>query len=281
MAYACNDMNVQLNVNTDYGSWYRCKRVEFDGDTVRWEISQTGRYYFANSYERLPHHQLINATDDDSLKAFVRAWGPLRSGLNTWSGSDPLDSYRKERDKIALTALIFASLEKRELQRNALLRFLDSSVSTDWVFPSLLEGLRNRFAVLGNSKPIADESGEEWVNSLTQQQIKEATKDIAHLIAINPINIKFVVEPNRSGYSLRAGLNISNLMDAMLWMLWMDVSRNHPAQFCAECLKLIQFKTHHAKKYCSYECAHRRAAREWLARKRKNGRKNNGTQKAR
>ncbi len=101
-------MKVQHHINTgERGYWYRCSRVEFIGETVKWELGPASRYSFYEAYEKTPHSQLIEAADDVALRGFVKSWGPLRFTLDSWSGSDPIENYSdRERDKLKATVQV-------------------------------------------------------------------------------------------------------------------------------------------------------------------------------
>lgn len=288
MAQTCIDMKDQYYVNSKdkqerYPSgdgWYRCKSVTFEGETAIWELSRTGHYDFLDAYRMTPHRQLVRATDDDSLRVFVKAWGPLRTVLGEWSGSDPIDAYRKARDRVTVASRILASVEEPDLQRAAL-QGLVTSLSADKLFPALLEGLRKGYRVPSDVGDCVDGNHLQWVESLTKNQRREVIAEIVPIFAVSAISPRYRVERSRAGNVLKASLAIQNLMEAMTWMIWQDVFQNHPMQFCVECRKLIEFKTHHAKKFCSFNCAHRRTARESARRKREEERKSNVTQKTR
>ena len=274
-------MRSQSHINLTEGlNWYRCKRVEFTGETASWELSRTGRYEFMDAYEMTPHRQLIRATDDNSLRAFVKAWGPLRSVLSSWSGSDPIVEYRRRRDRLVVATLLLASVEEPELQRSALVGFV-KSLSADEMFPYILGGLRKRYRVASDIGNAEKENHEEWVESLNQTQLKEVTAELAPYFAVSAISPTYYVERRRAGSVLKASLKLHNLSEAMVWMIWQDVFQNHPIQFCVECRQLIEFKGHHAKRFCSFECAHRKTAREWQRRKREKGRRADGVKEAR
>lgn len=227
-----------------------------------------------------PHRQLIEATEDDSLRAFVKAWGPLRDGLNTWSGSDPIERYRKERDRLTVSARLLASVEEPELQRTALRMFVQT-LPTDEPWLSVLAQLKKRYRPLSNVEVGMDCGNEEWVESITIKQLDDVVTGIAPLFATSPIFHRYTIERKKSGNLLKASLMIPGLMQAMMWMVWQDIAQNHPIQFCVECRKLIEFTTRHAKRFCTTECAHRRTGREWQQRKRKKEKQTDGTQKAR
>jgi hypothetical protein len=281
MAQNCVDMKGQHSINKPSGDgWYRCKSLTFAGETATWELSRTGRYGFLDAYKMTPHRQLIRATDDSLLRVFVKAWGPLRSILNAWSGNDPIDDYRRERDRLTVGARLLASVEEPELRRPALLGLV-KSLSADEMFPSILGGLRKRYSGSINFGDGGAEGHEAWVESLRDRQLEEVTAEIAPYFARSAISPRYSVERTRAGNVLKASLTIFNLSEAMTWMFWQDVSQHHPMQFCVECRGLIEFKTHHAKRFCSPECAHRKTARESARRRRQEERRTNGAEKTR
>lgn len=124
--------------------------MEFKGETAIWELDRTKRYSFSEAYQKAPHRQLLKADDDDRLRAFVRAWGPLRFSLETWSGSDPIETYRKQRDEWAASIRFLTSAEEPESQRPALLKLADFRRSeSDPPFRFILNFLRMQFQIPG------------------------------------------------------------------------------------------------------------------------------------
>ena len=276
-------MKVQHHINTlpGGGYWYRCTRVEFTGETATWELSRTSRYSFFEAYQRTPHRQLIQATDDAALRAFVKAWGPLRGSLDAWNGSDPIESYRSDRNRLTAIVKVLASVEDQEMQRPALIGLSELS-RRDSELQVALFSLRTCFQIAGTWNPGFDEDVRQWLEIATPEQIESAT--VALLPMLGPTILSgpsFFAERKGRRHVLKAVLGISTLSDGLRWMVWQDVLQNHPYQFCAECRKLFQPDTRHEKKFCSLECAHRKTAREWQQRKREEERKANGTKKTR
>jgi hypothetical protein len=62
---------------------------------------------------------------------------------------------------------------------------------------------------------------------------------------------------------------LRNLEDALQWMVWRDEWAEQPLQYCVECNDPFRPDTKHRRKYCSFECAHKVAARNWARQKRK------------
>jgi hypothetical protein len=276
-------MKEQLYINADEGAdWYRCKRVEFTGETATWELSRTTCYSFLDAYQMTPHRQLIQAIDDNALRVFVRAWGPLRRfSLKGWNGVDPIETYREERDRLTAISRLLASVGQPEMQRSALLGFWKISSKVDSIPQMMLGTLQTRLPMACDVHLSFDENLQRWVEGLTQKQIEEATTwTVSEFPPLDSLP-RFTVKRSRGGNVLGASLGIHTLVGALDWMVWQDVIQNHPIQFCAECRGLINFKGHHAKRFCSPECAHRKTGREWQQRKRQEKRKTDGTQKTR
>lgn len=274
-------MKEQLYINTNENAgWYRCKRVEFAGDTATWELSRTSRYSFFEAYQRTPHRQLIQASDDNALRAFVKAWGPLRGSLDRWSGNDPIETYRRERDGLTASVRFLASVEEPGMQRSALLGLSEVSRS-DSTLRIVLALLRAQFDIPGSVQSGLDENIRQWLETAPQRRIEAATAFLVPNFALSLAAPGFRVMSHARRNVLQASLGIYSLASALNWMVWQDVFQNNPFQFCAECRQLFQPDTRHAKKFCSQQCAHRRTAREWQQRKRKEDRRRNGTQKAR
>jgi hypothetical protein len=59
------------------------------------------------------------------------------------------------------------------------------------------------------------------------------------------------------------GYGITSLEDAIEWMLWHDLAGRRPLTFCHECRGAFIPESAHQRKYCSPECGHRVAARNW------------------
>jgi hypothetical protein len=277
MAQACIDMQVQNHINTlDGTNWYRCKRVEFAGGTATWELKRTGLYSFSEAYQMTPHRQLIRATDDDSLRVFVKAWGPLRPVLDDWSGSDPIETYRKVRDRMTTLVRLLGTAGDQKAQRSALLELTKYAPNN--------EGVRwdaGFAAVHRSAQPEKGTKLSGWLETATPKQLEVAATRFISTVAAPFFASKFTAERRGSDYVLKDLLNFKSVVHTLYWMVWQDVYRERQFQFCVECGKLIPSTTRHAKRFCPDGCAHRRTAREWQQRKRAKEREIDGTKKTR
>jgi hypothetical protein len=205
--------------------------------------------------------------------------------LDAWNGSDPIADYRYERDRLALIAKLLASVSQPERQREALLdlaRFGGRDADS-WMpdFEMPLKLLRLHFPIPGECPSGFDPHIQPWIEGATQNEIEEATEILVPILPLRSGLPRFMVVKEGRRSVVRASLGISSLGQALEWMVWQDVFQNHPFQICVECRKLFQPDTKHEKKFCSPECAHRQASRNWQKRKRDNKRKSNGTKKTR
>ena len=257
-------MEVQHYINATEMYWYQCSRVVFEDEVARWELSRSSRYGLLEAYERKPHRRLIEASDDDSLKGFVKAWGPLRFSLDAWTGSDAVESYRRERDLLRAWVLLLTAVQKRARLHEVavgLLR-LNSAPWSIWI--------RHRLGIPGSPELPLDDDALSRVSGATDGEILDICKFlVGSFPAPTP---SFAIQGKGKGMTLRPTLGTYSLMDALRWMVWQDVFTESPFQFCEECHRLIYPTTKHKRKFCPDGCAQRVAARNWrredLAKKR-------------
>jgi hypothetical protein len=266
-------MKVQDHINTEYAGWYRCIRVTFEGETVRWELSRTGKYDVLKAYARKPHRRLAEATDDDSLRSFVKAWGPLWINLNAWSGSDSLVFYRHQRDLFRAWIQLLDAIQNGKSLHDAAIRLLGLDPGT-WAI-----WIRNRLGIAGELKAPLNEEALSRVARADENEIGEVC---SYLVGSMPVPTPSIeIQGKGKSKILRPTIGSYSLLSALYWMLWQDIFLGNPFKFCEECNGLIDFKDKHDRKFCSPECAHRKTAREWERQNPKRGRRNDGTQKTR
>ena len=270
-------MKLQKHINTiDEQVWYRCKQVEFTGETATWELSntKTGRYGLMAAYEKAPHRQFVQATNDDALRAFVKTWGPLRMTLDrdVWAGSDPIPVYRHQRDLFRAWVLLLTAIQKNDGLHDAVVGLLrhDPEPFAKQIQPRL--GL-----------PCAgfDEAAWERLAGASKTEIVWICEYLVGSFPVTSLAHSFAIGQTRKGLTLAARPNFLGLMDALYWMVWQDIFRENPFQFCVECGKLIPSTSRRIRRFCPDGCAHRRTGREWQQRKREKEKKTDGTSKAR
>jgi len=262
-------------VNMQTGlSWLRCKRVEFKEERAVWELNPASGYSLVAAYKEEPHRELIQAVDDDSLRVFVRKWGPLRLTLepDKLTGSDPIAFYRRERDQIRAWALLFDAIRKGEDVREATIRFLRSGSEPYGVW------IRQRLGIPSDSEAALNEAAISRLALATENEVFDICNYVIGSLPTPAPSVE--IQRKGNAVSLRPAMGFYSLGSALTWMIWQDIFNEKPFGFCPECGDFINFTTKHYKEFCGYECAHRKAARESARRKREEKRKN-GTSKAR
>jgi hypothetical protein len=255
-------------------NWYRCRQVEFTGETATWELSQTGKYGLMTAYQRAPHRQLVQATNDDALRAFVKAWGPLRMTLDpdVWVGSDPIPVYRRQRDLLRAWVLLLTAIQKNEGLHDAVVGLLRHD-SEPYAVPILHH--------LGLPGTEFDEAAWERLAVASKGEIVWICDCLVGSFPLTSLAHSFAILQTGKELTLAARPKFLGLMDALYWMVWQDIFRDNPFQFCVECGKLIPSTSRHARRFCPDGCAHRRTGREWQQRKRDKEKRTDGTSKAR
>jgi hypothetical protein len=276
-------MKVQKHINASPETkWCRCSRAELSDGIVTWELSRTGEYDLLAAYQRRPHLQLAQATDDKALVAFVKAWGPLRQVilLDSTKGTDPVDDYRTQRDLLSAEIRLIASISHPAMQRPALMEVIAALAKRDYSDAPLV-GLRHHFGIPRDKRSGLAPALQQWTERASVQELRAACAYLISFLPITDYSLKLRVDQSRRGDTVRAWPGLTCLVDALHWMVWQDVYRARPFLFCDECDSLFQPDSEHEKKFCSTQCARRKASREYERRKRAKEKKNDGTQKAR
>jgi hypothetical protein len=248
--------------------WHGCKSVKIEGDVLRYELSPNRSYALIDAYQDGPHRELIAAQSDDALRIFVRKWGPLR--WLTMQGQDSLAWYKSARDLLATTVRLIVATEQGINQRPELLTLIRLG---EFAFNSLPTFLRLR----QDWEPFLDDP-ETWFQNAPESDVDLLCTQFLDQYPITA-GPRFFVEGRGKKRMVRAGLFVNNLMEALLWMVWQDVYRKAPFEFCAECGKLIQSDNRHTHKFCpGGSCARRRTDREHKRKVRATAKKSNAAQ---
>jgi hypothetical protein len=216
-----------------------------------------------------PHLQFIGCDADEQLLRFVKAWGPL-----TLSGEDlqrgfcynSIEGYRVFQSRLKAIVGLLGSFKSNEQGRESLQafiraefewnRFLGHSPETDFV----IVGLKSRHNITG-----------DVFNWVVEAQPADLWSAIAFVVQTAPLGTTPSLRcTRRSGKPIvKAHWNVDSLEQALSWMVWYDEFTQNPLICCHACRKVFRPQTAHVRKYCSYDCAHRVAAREWQRKQRK------------
>jgi hypothetical protein len=214
------------------------------------------------AYPDKPHLELMKAQDDDALRDFIRKFGPLRL-----SDSDSVAWYRAKRDYLVAVARLLESIGLGpEDRREAFAALLEASKRED-----LVNGFTPRrwqLYIPSTTDAFTTEEMQKWCEVANPNEIERACAYFIECSAVPMPSYRVVKKGPRK--VVRASFFVNNLWEALVLMLWLDISREDPIQFCRNknCGKPIVCKTQHARKFCDPICAKRDADRNWAKKKR-------------
>jgi hypothetical protein len=245
------------------GSWPRCQDVSIVGADIRFVLDVDRTYDLTSAYQRDPHLQLVECATTEQLLAFVHAWGPLTLSwdeVQRRTGSAPLEGYWAFQRWLKGVVTLLSAFKGRERERESLQEFIHAemawqrSVKQSAASDFLLKGLRLWCNIEGDVAA--------W---LTDAPLPELRSALAFVVQTVPIGAATSLECIRSSRkpNVRARWSVSTLQEAARWMVWYDEFTRNPLVCCQSCRKIFRPNTAHVRKYCSYDCAHRVAARLW------------------
>jgi hypothetical protein len=262
-------MQYQDHVNIFGASWPRCREVSISDGEIHCALDLGRTYDLVSAYNRDPHLQFIRCEVDEHLLRFVRVWGPLfLSGEDVQKGfcSAPLEDYWIFQRWLRGIVDLLSAFKNSDQERESLQRFVQAEFERDRqskLSPEsnlLIVGLRCRLNI-----------GDDVLGWLDDAPIVDLRAAIKFVLQIVPIGTAASLQcTHRSGKpSVEALFRISSLEEALRWMVWYDEFTRNPLVCCQACRKVFRPQSAHARKYCSYDCGHRIAAREWQRKQRK------------
>ncbi len=271
LAYSAIDMQLQHYVNDmKPGFWPRCHEVSIRKDQVSCVLAVDRAYDLVRAYKLDPHLRLIQCDTDDKLLSFVRTWGPLYYSMDEFARgvcSAPLSQYRIFQRWLRGLVAVLSAFKHSTGEREALGEFITSE-SDEWRSspvaspgsePLSLSALRSQFAMQTDIP--------SWVKNSGLSDVRSALEFLVGTTAFGGRPQLDCVR--RAGKRVvEAHWNVFSLEEALRWMVWYDEFTQHPLICCEACRRVFRSETAHARKYCSYECAHRVAAREWQRKQR-------------
>lgn len=250
-------------------SWCRCARVNVIDGNVVWKLRKDAQYTLLDAYSKRPHLQLAEATTDDKLIAFVRAWGPLRRiPLEQQNkGSDPLADYRGVRDYVAASLRLIDAVSSTSEQRSAIRQFVEAK---HWYGDTRYIGcaILCRYSKHPRGLDAGLQDHLPWLESAPKTIVQRVCEELVYLIITATANPQLAVVKGERGPEVQARVNVFSLPDALLWMIWRDIDSKVPTLVCEECHRLYQPNSRHETKFCKEECAKRKHGREYQKRRR-------------
>jgi hypothetical protein len=272
-----------MSIELKTGFWPRCREVSITDEKIVCVLTPERSYDLVWAYQYDPHVRLINCATDEQLLSFVHAWGPLSVSYDEWnrgSCSLPLSRYWIFQLWLKGFVNLVSAFKDSANEREALHEFIKADID-DWRSSAIAPPHSEPLPILGMKSQFG--IGGEISTWLRDSPLRTLRSAIQFLIEVMPVEVHpRLMCIRRSGKpAVEARWSVDSLQVALKWMVWYDEFTQHPLICCQACRKVFRPETAHPRKYCSYECAHRIAAREWQ-RKQSNSRRNpNGARKAR
>jgi hypothetical protein len=277
-------MQMQNHVNIGKGGWPRCRDVSCRGGRIQCSLDLNRAYDLVQAYQHDIHLRFLECESDSQLVSFVRTWGPLTISVDEWprkESSAPLAAYRAYQRRLKAVVKLLTSFKSSSEERESLLEFIRAE-SEDWLIspvtptgsdPLLLVVLTGAFKIDGRI--------EGWIENATLTEVRSATTFILNSEVFGTGGACFNCERRRGRPEITARWSVNTLEDALKWMIWYDEFTSHPLVCCGACRKVFRADTAHVRRYCSYECGHRVAARDWQRRRRRASGRGDVSRKAR
>lgn len=273
-------MKVQNHVNSPEGSWPRGKTVSIRDGQVHCELAMDRAYDLVESYGRDPHLAFLRLKTERDLVFFIQTWGPLyRTYAEGTSGVTvlPVKTYWTFQRWLKAVVNLLGAVKERSAERKSLQDLLDaelemwesSSLYRPGGVPSLHYWLKVYLQLTGDLS--------NWIQQANLHSVRIAVS-FALKNSVNVRGTSLLARWPAGQPQIVARWNVDDLKEALVWMVWHDEWSQHPLLFCQACREAYRPKTAHRTKYCTPECAHRVAARNWrrrdsLRKKRKRRRK--------
>ncbi len=256
------------------GRWIRGRKVEVRKEDLYCELAVDRPYDLVDSYPKDPHVQFLNCETDADIQRFVRSWGPLylRYGgmsdeLQSGFVIRPLQEYRATLRRFkAVKGLVDAARGNR-YERSSLLEFLSadeqayrlSSIYSPESLPSMHLALQVQLGLQGDLI--------RWTERCSPPDLRKALAFCIECEVTAPWPGGLKVLHHKNKLAIVPSYRLYTLEDALKWMVWFDEWKNWPPIACSACRKIFRPLSHHKRKYCSYQCAHRIAIQNWRKKK--------------
>ncbi len=249
--------------------WPRCGQVEAGDGRIFYRLAEGRAYDLVGAYAKEPHIKFMNCDKDVDFERFVSAWGPLLLFPETlergWAVVQ-LRDYRARRDLLRAVTRIMSACKGLQDKRESLVEFFTAIVNM--VAPGLTrEVMKEAVSLDLISEPLfsLQQKGDplKWVESASAADIRKVLASCVEDWFRSPSRWGFRVQPQGKVFEIRPSFELNSLWDAMRWMLFFDEWNHRPPVLCAECPTIFRPTTAHERKFCSPECAHRAANRDW------------------
>ncbi len=258
-------MQLQHHVNfLRNGYWPRCREVSVVDGQLRCLLALDRTYDLIRAYQSDLHLRFMGCASEKQLASFARTWGPLSFSIDEFdrgSCSAPLSSYWNLQGWLKGFVNLLGAFKDSTGEREALHNFISADIDA--------QGKGEPFSILGLKNQLGIKCDVfDWLRNSALLDLRSA---VDFMIQVTPIGATAHLQCVRSSgkTAVEGRWGVSTLREALRWMVWYDEFTQHPLVCCQACRKIFRPETAHPRKYCSYECAHRIAAREWQRKQRR------------
>jgi hypothetical protein len=249
--------------------WPRCSQVEAEDGRIFYRLAKGRAYDLVEAYAKEPHIKFMNCDKDTDFEQFVREWGPLLLSLESlkrgWA-VEQLRDYRAHSNFLRAVSRIMGACKGLQDERESLGEFLTAAVNMVALGPTR-EAMKKAVSLDLISEPLASlqQTGDplKWANSASAGDIRKVLASCVEDWFRSPSRWGFRLQSRGRVFEIKPSFELKSLWDGLRWMLFFDEWNDHPPILCQECTTVFRPQTAHERKFCSPECAHRAANREW------------------
>jgi hypothetical protein len=264
------DVEIQNHVKSVFLDWPRARKVQIYAEWVKCELDYQRAYRFMDAYSDEPHIKFLDLKSQDKLAAFVQKWGPLRipdtsPKTTSWMQTDWYWNFQRE---LKATANLLRAFCARDGEKEALAEFL--GVKKQHPGPTTEELLLAMS--VPNDRCLQDAAKSDDPDKLLIEWNGKADTRSRHQAIAGLVEKTFSMTARMSGDwqsrppRIEVVWELNDLEAALTWMVFQDAVTERFPQVCPECQSVFRSTTRHERKFCSYECAHRAAARGYWRR---------------
>ena len=248
--------------------WPRCSEVDIDQVRIGYKLAEGRAYDLVKAYAEEPHVEFANCRNDADFRRFLLRFGPLHLNevnLKHGFGVVRLRDYQAASRFLRAIMQVMDACKKPQDPRAALVEFFSSLPNN--VSPGPLREAFKQYISLEEISPLAGSmtTGDpaEWAQHASVTDVRKALASCVGGWFRSPNRWGFRVQPRGKVFEIEPSFELNSLWDGLRWMLFFDEWNHRPPVLCQECPTIFRPQTAHKKKFCSPECAHRAANRDW------------------
>jgi hypothetical protein len=246
----------QAIATVDFENWFKCRKVELLDSILYWELDLGSRYSFARAYRKAPHWQLIAAQEEEEIIKWIKEWGPLQTFLTSENGQCTLDEIHQLQFDLAWWAYMFGLMQdcgtsiSRKMRERFVYLFQEGSEENTRAAYELIREHCEESPVTAAITAHLTTAGDGKLIQFLDKFIRFYPQlKFGHRLG-------FGKKSCRKRLMLFARNECFGLVEALQWMLYLDVLRGQEIRFCIKCGGLVDPRSG-KKKFDSLICQKR------------------------